>query len=263
MDGQAVDVAPGGAVREGRDLQVLARFTRVLELFTHERSRIDLAFTTAELGLNRSTTYRYLAAMVKHGLLVHTPGQGYALGPTLSRVGLLALDRLPLLERADPIMQTLSETVHETSTLSIWGGSGPLVARVHDEHSRFIRISVAVGSTLPITTAQGQMFLAHLGEQRAVERALSGVPESERETLLARRVDIRRTGISFSDASADGLRCIAAPIHGVDGSLAATLSLIGTINRMPKDRDDARVVALRQAAAALSEPALPATAGGA
>ncbi|GAA1864244.1 IclR family transcriptional regulator [Pseudonocardia ailaonensis] len=254
-----MDEQPGGstaaAAPEGRDLQVLARVTRVMELFTHERARVDLATATAELGLNRSTTYRYLAAMVKHGLLVHSPGQGYALGPTLSRVGLLALDRLPLLDRADPIMRSLSESVHETSILSVWGGSGPLVARVHDEQSRFIRISVAVGSTLPIATAQGQMFLSHLSEQRAVERALTGVPAGEREALLERRTEIRRTGTSFSDASADGLRCIAAPVFGIDGSLAATLALIGTINRMPQGRDDARVAALRTAARTLSEPA--------
>ncbi|GAA2901674.1 IclR family transcriptional regulator [Pseudonocardia halophobica] len=244
----------GGSQREGRDLQVLARFTRVLELFDHERSRIDLAYATSQLGLNRSTTYRYLAAMVKHGLLTHSPGQGYALGPTLSRVGLLALDRLPLLDRADPVMGRLSEAVGETSVLSIWGGRGPLVARVHDEQSRFIRISVAVGSTLPIVTAQGQMFLAHLTDERALRRALEGLDETVRDALLAKRPEIRRSGIAISDASGDGLRGIAAPIHGVDGSLTATIALIGTISRMPQDKDDARVTALLQAAQTLSDP---------
>ena len=43
------------------------------------RSVIDLASATHELGLSRSTTYRYLTAMVKHGLLVHTPGHAYTL----------------------------------------------------------------------------------------------------------------------------------------------------------------------------------------
>uniref|UniRef100_UPI0015F11865 IclR family transcriptional regulator n=1 Tax=Pseudonocardia pini TaxID=2758030 RepID=UPI0015F11865 len=225
--------------RDTRDLQVLARVTRVLDLFDHERSRIDLAYATEQLGLNRSTTYRYLAAMVKHGLLVHTTGQGYSLGPTLSRVGLLALDRLPLLDRADPVMRSLSETVHETSVLSVWGGSGPLVARVHDEQSRFIRISVAVGSTLPITTAQGLVFLAHLSDRRALDRALAGVSPAVRESLLGHREAIRHTGFALSDASGDGLRGIAAPIFGVDGGLTATLALIGTINRMPEDGEDA------------------------
>jgi DNA-binding IclR family transcriptional regulator len=240
--------------RDSRDLQVLARVTRVLDLFDHERSRIDLGYATEQLGLNRSTTYRYLTAMVKHGLLVHSPGQGYALGPTLSRVGLLALDRLPLLDRADPIMRSLSEAVHETTVLSVWGGSGPLVARVHDEQSRFIRISVAVGSTLPITTAQGLVFLAHLADRRALDRALAGVPAASRDALLAHRDGIRRQGYALSDASGDGLRGIAAPIYGIDGSLTATLALIGTINRMPEAGDDARVVALLHAARTLSHP---------
>jgi DNA-binding IclR family transcriptional regulator len=132
---------------DSRDLQVLARATGVLNMFSQDRSVIDLASATREVGLNRSTTYRYLTAMVKHGLLVHTPGQGYTLGPLSVRLGLLSLDRLPLIDRADPVMRELSETVHETSTLSVWGGSGPLVARVHDKQSQFIRISIAVGST--------------------------------------------------------------------------------------------------------------------
>ncbi|MCF7547605.1 MULTISPECIES: IclR family transcriptional regulator [Pseudonocardia] len=243
--------APG----EGRDLQVLARVSGVLRMFSGERSLIDLPTATAELGLNRSTTYRYLAAMVKHGLLVHTTGQGYSLGPLLSRVGLLALDRLPLIERADPVMRELSETVHETSTLSVWGGSGPLVARVHDEQSRFIRISLAVGSTMPIGTAQGQLFLAHLSDDRALARATSAVPEAEREALLGRRAAIRKQGVAFSDAKADGLRCVAAPVYGVDGALAATLALVGTVNRMPETIDDGRVAALIQAARSLSSSA--------
>jgi DNA-binding IclR family transcriptional regulator len=244
-----------GNPRDSRDLQVLARFTRVLELFDHERSRIDLAYATAQLGLNRSTTYRYLTAMVKHGLLTHTPGQGYALGPTLSRVGLLALDRLPLLDRADAVMRGLSEKVGETSVLSTWGGRGPLVARVHDEQNRFIRISVAVGSTLPIATAQGQVFLAHLTEDRAVDRALEGLDPVMARNLLAKRSEIRRSGLAVSDASGDGLRGIAAPIFGVDGTLVATLALIGTIMRLSPDKDDVLIAALKQAARRLSDPA--------
>lgn len=252
MAGEDTEARRGAG--EGRDLQVLARVTRVLELFDHETSRVDLASATARLGLNRSTTYRYLTAMVKHGLLTHAVGQGYSLGPTLSRVGLLALDRLPLLDRADPVMQILSEAVGETSVLSVWGGRGPLVARVHDEQSRFIRISVAVGSTLPIVTAQGQMYLAHLTDKRAIERALEGIEDPVRATLLGLREQIRRSGIAISDASGDGLRGIAAPIHGVDGSLVATLALIGTVSRMPRDAGDPRVVELQRAARTLSDP---------
>jgi DNA-binding IclR family transcriptional regulator len=237
---------------DGRDLQVLARATSVLNMFSTDRPRIDLAGATSELGLNRSTVYRYLSAMVKHGLLVHTQGQGYSLGPLASRVGLLALDRAPLISRADPVMQILSEQIHETSTLSVWGGSGPLVARVHDEQSRFIRISIAVGSTLPINTAQGQIFLAHLTNERSVARATLGLSELERARLLDRREDVRRTRIAFSDASADGLRCVAAPIYGPDGSLAATLALIGTLSRIPDHSGDVRVEALVKAARSLS-----------
>ena len=240
------------APSDGRDLQVLARATGVLKMFSADRSVIDLASATRELGLNRSTTYRYLAAMVKHGLLVHTSGHGYTLGPLSARLGLLSLDRLPLIDRADPVMRELSETVHETSTLSVWGGSGPLVARVHDEQSRFIRISVAVGSTLPMTTAQGQLFLAHLTDEPSLGRATSRLTASERAALLDRGPQIRRSRIAFSDASADGLRCVAAPIYGPDRSLIATLALIGTIHRIPDDPGDARVAALVRAAQTLS-----------
>jgi len=238
---------------DSRDLQVLARATGVLNMFSQDRSVIDLASATREVGLNRSTTYRYLTAMVKHGLLVHTPGQGYTLGPLCVRLGLLSLDRLPLIDRADPVMRELSETVHETSTLSVWGGSGPLVARVHDKQSQFIRISIAVGSTLPMSTAQGQIFLAHLTDERSLARATSRLTPSERAALLDRGPEIRRSRIAFSDASADGLRCVAAPIYGPDGALVATLALLGTIHRIPDDPGDPRVAALVRAARSLSD----------
>jgi hypothetical protein len=114
-----------------------------------------------------------------------------------------SLDGLSLIDRADPVMRELS----------VWGASGPLIARVHDEQSRFIRISAAVGSTLPMTTAQGQLFLAHLTDERSRGRATSRLMASERAALLARGPAIRRSRIAFSDASADGLRCVAAPIY--------------------------------------------------
>lgn len=238
---------------EGRDLQVLARATGVLGMFGHDRTSIDLPSATGELGLNRSTTYRYLSAMVRHGLLVHTPGQGYTLGPAAVRLGLLALDRLPIVERAEPVMRELSATVHETSTLSVWGGRGPLVARVHDEQSRFVRISVAVGSTLPLATAQGRLFLAHLTDERALARLTSGLTTAERAALLDDGPEIRRRGVAVRDAAADGLRCVAAPIHGPGGSLVATLALIGTTHRIPDDPADARIAALMRAAQSLSD----------
>jgi len=240
------------APTDSRDLQVLARATGVLNMFSQDRSHIDLAGATRELGFNRSTTYRYLTAMVKHGLLVHTAGRGYALGPLAFRLGLLSLDRIPLIGRAAPVMRTLSVAVHETSTLCVWGGTGPLVARVHDEQSRFIRISVAVGSTLPMNTAQGQLFLAHLPDERSLARATSYLTESDRDALLDRRTGVRRSRVAFSEASTDGLRCVAAPVRGPDGSIAATLALIGTVHRIPDDPADARVDALVRAARNLS-----------
>ena len=173
--------------------------------------------------------------MVKHGLLVHTPGQGYTLGPLSVRLGLLALDRLPLIDRADPVMRKLSETVHETSTLSVWGGSGPLVARVHDEQSQ---VHPHLG--------RGRLDAAH--DHRA-GTALPRAPRDERSLRRATPAGGVRTRcpprprscdtaepLAFSDASADGLRCVAAPIYRPDGSLVATLALMERFVASPTTR---------------------------
>ena len=42
--------------------------------------------------------------------------------------------------------------------MSIWGGHGPVVVRVREPLSKLIQIRVAVGSALPIASAQGTIF---------------------------------------------------------------------------------------------------------
>jgi len=84
------------------------RLLNVLELFTMDRPEWSVEEAASELGMTRSTAYRYFKSLVDAGLIAaHTPSR-YTLGPAIIRYDrqLRLLD--PLIVSATPVMRRLA-----------------------------------------------------------------------------------------------------------------------------------------------------------
>lgn len=220
----------------GGDIQVIARIATLLECLDPDSPSLDTQTTAKALGVGRSTAHRYLVSLEKRGLLRRRDATTYELGPVLCRLGTLALSRLGVLEAAGPVMQELCREIRNTVVLSVWGGRAPVIARVVPDNSRITTISVEVGRTLPPDAAQSRVFAAYHKLGRGGGSPSAGHLRAVDDEGLRPVGDVVTACQVYAGG---GFKTIAAPILTADGSIVATLAVIGLAVFMPEDEDDA------------------------
>lgn len=245
-----VRTAPRRGSSSTGDIQSVSRVCQILELFSL-KPRYNPVEVAQRLGLNRSTTSRYLSSLVREGFLDRAEDGTYMPGPALRGLGVAMVDSSPVAV-AGPYMQWLADDVHETVVLSLWGGDGPVISRVEEDSSQLVHVSVRLGSALPYDSAQAQVFLAFMGDRIEVGRLLSRLPDKTRRDLLTQIEHVRRNGYAINSRVVQGVRAVAAPIFGGDGRIEATLAVVGTVNTIPQDRDAPTVQALLETAGRIS-----------
>ena len=205
-----------------------------------ERRLSDLA----DAGLHKSTAFRLLEALRQHGLVeFNQETSRYRLGLGLFELGMAAVTRLDVSQCAPPILEALAADTGESASLGIFDDREVIhILRVESLHP--LRLPSLAGRRSPAyCTGIGKAILAHLDPLR-LKTYLDEVELDPRtpRTITdadALRQDLRRIrsrGWSLDDEEIfPGLRCVAAPIFGLDGRVVAGVSVAGPTSRMPKD----------------------------
>ncbi len=240
------------AAGSSSDIQVIARAAHVLRLFSATQRSMRVADASTELGLQRTTTHRYLTSLSNAGFLERDRDGSYGLGPLLVQLGTVALRGLRVLEVAGPYLQQLADDADETAVLAVWGGLGSVVARVHEPVDRLVNISVRVGSALPLEAAQTQVFLAFLADASIERRLLAQLPDPRRREIRDQVQAVRRDGYMVSSQVVQGIRAIAAPVFDGHGAICATVAVIGTVSSISDQAQSGLVLALLRTAERLS-----------
>ena len=198
----------------------------------------------AGAGLHKSTSFRLLEALCQHGLVEFNPETSrYRLGLGLFELGMAAVTRLDVSQCAPPILEALATETGESASLGIFDNRDVIhILRVESTHP--LRLPSLAGRRSPAyCTGIGKAILAHLDPLR-LKTYLDEVkldPRTPRtitdaDTLRQDLRRIRSRGWSLDDEEIfPGLRCVAAPIFGLDGRVVAGVSVAGPTSRMPKD----------------------------
>ena len=205
------------------------RAARLLELFSVDEPELSLGEITARLGTSKATAHRYVTALRRAGLLRASDGV-YSLGPRVVELAATALAGLRIIKVAGPHLERLVADVNETAVLSIWDGEAPVVVRVDDNTDRLVRINVRTGSRLPLDSAQGKVFRAHLTDELPA---------------------VREAGVAFTARVVEGIAALAVPVFQGD-EIVAAMALVGTTAAIPPEPDSPLAVQLRERAAGLS-----------
>lgn len=190
-------------------------------------------------GIPASKAHRYLVSLAKCGLARQDPATGlYDLGETALHLGLAALSRLNVVQRATEAMIEFNRRRDVTVLLSIWSERGPVVVGWHDA-SEVVICNVHVGSVFPLLrTATGRVFLAYLPRattERMVARELEGLMARMPDSQLHSRTDVdhliadvrrERLGVT-REVFLPGLSAVAAPIFDHQGHIAAAMAILG------------------------------------
>lgn len=234
----------------------------VLLLFSEKRPLLSAAEVSELLDMPRSTTYRYLRTLRSSGLLEEDDGGGYRLGPRILQLARVARQDHGLHEVALPVMRDLAARTQEAVLLTRRLGTQVIcVERVESTHP--VRLSYERGHVLPVHAGASAKVLLAFSEPSEIDLVLAGPDELPRFTdrtvtdpaaLRAQLSLIRERGYAVSDGEVDvGVRGVAAPVFDHNGRLAAGLSVAGPSFRLTDEVSTAVVVAVREAAARISE----------
>ncbi|MFR9780088.1 IclR family transcriptional regulator [Micromonospora sp. MS34] len=226
------------ATRTPEFVQSLERGLAVIRAFDAEHPQLTLSEVARTTGLTRAAARRFLLTLVELGYM-RTDGRLFSLRPRILELGYAYLSSLSLPEVAMPHMEALVARVHESCSMSVLDGDEVVyVARVPTK--RIMTVGISVGTRFPAyATSMGRVLLAaqppgwlddHLATAKL--RPLTRRTITDPAKLRAALTKISAQGYAIVDQELEeGLRSLAAPIHGENGSVIAAVNVSAHASR--------------------------------
>ena len=212
-------------------MQSLERGLSVIRTFQRHTAATPSEVATAT-GLTRAAARRFLLTLAELGY-VRAEGRAFRLSPRVLELGRAYLTGLTLPDAALPHLRELVGEVRESSSVAVLDGDR-IVYVAHVAAKRVLSVSVTVGSEDPaVATSLGRVLLASQSDEwldrflaRAELRPLTARTVVAPERLRAELAKVRRQGWALVDQELEeGLRAVAAPIHGRDGRVVAAVNV--------------------------------------
>ena len=210
----------------------LAKGLAVIETFTAERPRRSISEAAAACGLDRATTRRCLLTLAHRGYADYD-GKYFTLTPRVLRLGTGCLAAMPLPRLIQPMLDSLSEEIGESTSVSILDGA-EIVYVARAARRKVMSIGLMPGSRLPAyCTSMGRVLLAALPEAEARGRLGDGLLPARTpltltgpDAIMAALARARRQGYAVIDQEVEtGLRSIAVPLLDVHGRVVAAVTV--------------------------------------
>ncbi|HEV8630071.1 MAG TPA: IclR family transcriptional regulator [Thermoanaerobaculia bacterium] len=224
--------------------QAVQRALGLLKAFTAERPVLRLLELAALAGLNKTTAYRLLSALVNEGLLERLPeSRGYRLGPELLALGSRALGASGLHAASRAELQALAFATRETATLEVLVGRDVLI--LDEAAGDYVVGSMpSLGTRWPAhTTSTGKVLLAHLPAPALDQLLGSPLAAATARTItdpLALRRElarVRERGWALASEELEaGFLAVGVPVRGAGGEVVAAVSVGGPRARLNQAR---------------------------
>ncbi|WP_031068538.1 IclR family transcriptional regulator [Streptomyces sp. NRRL S-118] len=193
----------------------------------------DLGRVAEALGVHKSTALRLLRTLHEHGLVYRQEDQRYRLGARLFALAQEAVENLDIRGIAHPHLVRLGEQTGHTVHLAVYEEGEVLY--IDKVESRYpVRMYSRIGKPVAITVAAvAKLILADLpeAERRALAAKLDYPMYTPRSTpnaaaFLTELAAVREQGwASDLGGHEESINCVAAPVRGADGRVAAAMSV--------------------------------------
>ena len=226
----------------------LARGLAVVHAFQERKRQLTIAQISHRTEIPRAAVRRCLHTLIKLGYAT-TDGRTYSLLPKVLTLGHAYLSSTPLAVTAQPILDRLSDQLHEACSMATLEGDEVLYVARSATPQRLISVDLSVGSRLPAyCTSMGRILLAALDDaalddylghadlQIKTSRTLH-TPEALRENIA----EIRRKGWVIVDQELEvGLRSLAVPLKDSAGQVLAALNVGTHASRVSRQELESR-----------------------
>jgi IclR family pca regulon transcriptional regulator len=211
----------------------LARGLLVIQAFSERRLQLSISQLSKRTTLSRASVRRCLHTLSKLGFAGTDDGRSFYLRPRVLALGHSYLSSMSLATAAQPILEHLSQILHESCSIALLDGTEIVyVARAHV--TRIMAIDLGVGTRLPaFCTSMGRVLLANLPPDelesvlpkieftRYTDKTVTSV-EKLRQVL----VTVRREGHAIIDQELElGLRSMAVPVRNPAGRVVAAINV--------------------------------------
>lgn len=215
----------------------------------------SLRAAATALGLPSSTAHRMAAALVRRGFISPARRGHYVSGLRLANLVARSNPHNILIAVSRPALRRLAAESGATTHLGIWDGE-MVTYLVKESGPRSTLFTSEGGQLEAYCSAVGKVLLAHL-EQSKREAYLSAGPfVALTDWTKIEPVDIAmeldkalQSGFALDQQEiAEGLYCIAMPIHDANGTVVAAVSMSET---KPAKKDVTPPAALRRCVASI------------
>jgi len=208
---------------------------RVLSFLARQRGPVAARTIAEQLAIPRSTVYHLLAAMARHGFVVHLgPDRRWGLGTAAFELAGGYARQEPLARLGRPLVAALADRAGESAHLAVMTGRDVLYI-VDERAPRRPALVTDVGVRLPAhLTATGRAMLAHLPREQVRALYPDAAAFSERTGRgPARPGELRellRESRARGHATEDGevtigLRSVGVPVLDHAGWPAAAIAV--------------------------------------
>jgi len=244
-------------------VSALARGLEVIRAFGEGHERMTVSDLARITGLARATVRRSLLTLHALGYIA-SDGKYFSLTPSILSLGFSYLGATPLPRIVQPALESLSETLQESCSVSVLDGH-EIVYVARSATRRIMSVGLAVGSRLPAyCSSMGRVLLAFqtravMDEVLAVTPLLTLTPHTLTDPDKIRSVlhRVRGQGYCLVDQELEiGLMSLAVPVRNASGKVVAAMNISVQAGRMSPADLIAKCLPLLQQAAAGVAPAL-------
>lgn len=244
----------------------LARGLAVISAFSQQRPHQSISQLSLKTSIPRAAVRRCLHTLAMLGYVGHdAERRTFMLRPKVLSLGYAYLSSIPLVTMAQPVLDSLSQRLHESSSLAVLEGNEIAYVARSKATRRIMSVDLGIGSHLPAyCTSLGRVLLAglcaeslktYLAQMHAVRHTSRTIVGKEKLRLAIEAT--RRDGYSIVDQELElGLRSIAVPITDTRGVVIAAMNASTHASLLPLAQFQSTFLpVLRQAAAELSQNA--------
>jgi IclR family pca regulon transcriptional regulator len=246
MDQTVIELDTAGRSAETEDsheavntVTAFARGLEVISAFGATRPNPTLAELAKATNLPRATVRRAMHTLIALGYAENN-GRFFSLRPKILSLGYAYLSTLPLPRRAQPVLESLSGHLNESSSVSILDGQD-IVYLGRATTKRIMHVALSIGSRLPAwCTSMGRVLLA----AKPPEKLEAWVAQivftrhtkhtvTDPTLLLEELARVRTLGYSVVDQELEiGLRSVAVPVYSRDHVIVAAMNVSVQVGRV-------------------------------
>jgi len=236
----------------------LARGLTVIRAFTRQKRQLTIAQVSQRTGIPRAAVLRCLYTLAQLGYVGTEDRRTFALRPKILELGHAYMTSSPLAASSQPILDRVSDVIHESCSMAILDGDEILYIARSSTQDRIMSIDLGLGSRLPAhCTSMGRVLLAglpaeelnaYLGRVRIIAYTNRTVTSVQK---LAQVIDdVRRKGYALVDQELEiGLRSLAVPVHDHFARTPAAMNVGVQASRVTTTHLETHILPELQAAA--------------